>query len=143
MVMDYEFFMRAKEFRRAYERLPNSGQPPEWPKYVLLYHAVELALKAYLLRQGMSEEVLRSKKFGHNLKKLLKEAVRRGLTLSHGSQEMLEGLGGQPPDLPGSTLAAHIRIRYPGSVAVFSLGQFAGAIEHLFTAMVEQAGFPP
>ena len=89
--------MRAKESRHAYQRLPNSGQPPEWPKYVLLYHAVEMVLKAYLLRQGISEKILGSKEFGHDLKKLLNEAVTRGLTLPHDTQERLAALGGSLP----------------------------------------------
>jgi hypothetical protein len=66
-ILHIEFFDRAEQFRRAYARLPNSGQPPEWAKYLLFYHAMELALKAYLIQQGVSEKDL---KFGHDIKSL-------------------------------------------------------------------------
>jgi hypothetical protein len=94
-ILHIEFFDRARQFRRAYETLPNSGQPPEWAKYLLFYHAMELALKAYLIRQGDSEKDLKDK-FGHDIKKLVHEAVNCGLTLPHGSQEMIAGLSVRP-----------------------------------------------
>jgi hypothetical protein len=40
--LHFEFFDRANQFRHAYETLPISGQPPEWAKYLLFYHAMEL-----------------------------------------------------------------------------------------------------
>src|SRR5215510_13954054 len=119
-ILHFEFFHRARQFRRAYEILPNIGRPPEWAKYLLFYHAMELALKAYLIQQGVSEEVLKDK-FGHDIEKLVNEAVNRGLTLPHGSQGMTANLGGQPTekmiaDLGGQpppglgTVPAHLRL---------------------------------
>jgi hypothetical protein len=54
-----EFFFRAGQFRRAYEQLLPDREPPDWPKYLLAFHAVELALKAYLIQCGVSEEDLK------------------------------------------------------------------------------------
>jgi hypothetical protein len=134
--MHFEFFDLARQFRHAYETLPNSGHPPEWPKYLLFYHAMELALKAYLIARGVSEQDLKNRPFGHNIKKLVDEAVDRGLTLPPGSRDMIADLGGQPPGPPGlDTVAAHLRIRYPGGGQVFSLGQFEPYMQHLFTAV--------
>jgi len=137
-ILHFEFFDRARQFRRAYEILPNIGRPPEWAKYLLFYHAMELALKAYLIQQGVSEEDLK-KEFGHDIKKLVGEAVNRGLTLPYGSQEMIADLGGQPPDL--GTVPAHLKLRYPPDGPVYSLGQFGPYMQHLFTA-VANALFP-
>jgi hypothetical protein len=132
-----DFFHHAMEFRRAYERLPDSGHPPEWPKYVLFYHAIELALKAYLIAKGHSEQALRDRPFGHDIKKLVDEAVVRGLTLPPGSQKAIADLGDQPQQL-GSveyTVPAHLRIRYPLGGPVYTLEAFHPHMEHLFTAV--------
>src|SRR5262249_57405830 len=131
-ILHFEFFDRAREFRHAYEILPNIGRPPEWPRYLLFYRAMELALKASLVRQGASEKDLKNE-FGHDIKKLVDEAVKRGLTLPHGSQEMIADLGGQPPDL--STVPPHLKIRYPPDGPVYSLGQFEPYMHHLFPAV--------
>jgi len=135
-----EFFDRARAFRRAYETLQSSGRPLEWPKYLLFYHAMELALKAYLIRQGVSEQDL-TKKFSHDMKKLVNAAVSRGLTLPPGSQGMIAGLGGQPPDLV--TVPPHIKPRYPPHSPVYSLGQFQPYMEYLFNAVAKALGLPP
>jgi hypothetical protein len=76
-----EFFFRANQFRRAYMKLPLDSEPPDWPKYVLFYHAIELALKAYLIQCGVSVEELRDE-YRHDLKKLVNDAVKRGLSLA-------------------------------------------------------------
>jgi hypothetical protein len=70
-------------FHRAGLAPTRSCRPPDWPKYLLLYDAMELALKD----EG-----------GHDLKNLVDEAVNRGLSLPAGSKEMIprwldEGFG--------------------------------------------------
>jgi hypothetical protein len=140
-ILHFDFFDRAGEFRCAYETLPNIGRPPEWAKYLLFYHAMELALKAYLIQRGVSEKKLASYEFGHDIKKLVDEAVNRGLILPNGSQEMIADLGGQPPD--SGTVPANLRIRYPPSGPVYSLGQFEPYMEHLFKAVANALGLPP
>jgi len=136
-ILHFEFFYRAGEFRRAYETLPNSGRPPEWAKYLLFYHAMELALKAYLIQRGVSEEDLKDE-FRHDINKLVDEAVKRGLTLPPGSQEMIADVGGQPPD--SGTVPAHLKIRYPSGGPIYSLEQFEPYMEHLFTAVANTFG---
>ena len=78
LVMD--FFTRAREFRQAYNDLPRR-YPPDWPRYFMLCHAIELALKAYLALHGVSVRKLQSRKFGHDLEKLLSKAMERGLNI--------------------------------------------------------------
>jgi hypothetical protein len=134
--MHFEFFDLARGFRDAYKRLPDSGHPPEWPRYVLFFHAIELALKAYLNARGVSENVLRDN-FSHDLKKLVDDAVHRGLTLPPGSQKAIADLGQQPRQLGtvAHIVAAHLRIRYPRGGPVYTLEQFEPHMEHLFTAV--------
>jgi hypothetical protein len=104
---------------------------------------MELALKAYLIQQGASEADLKNK-FGHDIEKLVHEAVERGLSLPHGSEEMIAGLGGQPPDMALSNVPAHIRLRYPGGgPAVYSLGQFEPYMQHVFLAVENALGLSP
>lgn len=49
------------------------------PAYYLVGHAIELALKAFLLERGITVGELRSRKYGHNLDALVLEARRRRL----------------------------------------------------------------
>src|SRR5262249_52825199 len=107
--------------------------------YLLFYHAMELALKAYLIQQGASEKDL-TDKFGHDIKKLVDEAVNSGLTLPHGSQEMIAGLSEQPPTASLRPVPTHIKIRYPSDGPVYSLGQFEPYMWHLFTAVASALG---
>jgi hypothetical protein len=137
--MGVEFFDRAKQFRHAYNTLPNSGQPPEWPKYLLFYHAMELALKAYLIQRGVSEKDLKVK-FGHDIKTLVNAAVNCGLSLPHGSKEMIADLGGRPATASQATVPPHLQIRYPLDASVYSLGQFEPYMVHLFTAVASALG---
>ena len=141
-ILHFEFFDRATEFRRGYKTLPNSGRPPEWARYLLFYHAMELALKAYLIQQGVSEEDLKYE-FGHDTKKLVNEAVNRGLPLPYGSQDMIAGLSEQPPTASLRPVPTHLKIRYPSGGPVYSLGQFQPYMQHLFTAVANAFGLPP
>jgi len=50
------------------------------PLYFLLGQSIELSLKAFLLARGLPLNELRRKKYGHNLEKLLNEALERGLS---------------------------------------------------------------
>lgn len=49
------------------------------PAVFLLAHGLEITLKAYLLHKGMTIDVLAKRPFGHNLKRLRREAKVRGL----------------------------------------------------------------
>jgi hypothetical protein len=51
------------------------------PQYVLIFHAIELALKAFLIGQGFTSAKLKKSPFGHNLVKLYETAQNHGLRL--------------------------------------------------------------
>ena len=61
---------------------PTTPQRPLGPRYFLLCHSIELALKAFLLSRGMTEESLRRKPYGHSLVDLREEADSRGLAVN-------------------------------------------------------------
>jgi hypothetical protein len=83
-------FDRAAEFERAYHAVPPTP-PPCWPRYFLLCHSIELALKAWLMLHGKSAAKLQ-KKFGHDLEKLFKLAEQCGLQLTRDTQEAIKCL---------------------------------------------------
>lgn len=52
------------------------------PAYIITFHALELALKAFLAKNGLTNDQLRKNPFGHNLENLYGEACKHGLLLS-------------------------------------------------------------
>lgn len=79
-VADLQYFELAEEYYQAFRHLPPngpSGIPVNWPRYFVLCHAVELALNAFLLAHGMTEQQLKGQ--GHNISALMSEAILRGL----------------------------------------------------------------
>jgi hypothetical protein len=48
-------------------------------QYILVFHALELALKGYLIHAGLKEEQLSRHPYSHNLTNAYAEAKRRGL----------------------------------------------------------------
>jgi hypothetical protein len=130
------FFLRAMEFEKAYHAVP--PPPPfswSWPRYFLLCHAIELALKAFLTLHGASEPDL--KKIGHDLKKLLKHAEKFGLKLTPDTQHAIERLA-----------RAHKEhwARYPreddGEAVVYAIEQFEKNAAELLQK-VRVAIYPP
>jgi hypothetical protein len=81
----FEFLERAEEFLQAYLDLPQRRSSLfNWPRCVMLGHATELALKAYLLTpaaaaSALTLDQLRQAPYGHDLVELLNAAVNRGL----------------------------------------------------------------
>lgn len=51
-------------------------------EYILTFHALELGLKAFLAKSGLSNRALRTRPYRHNLLNLYDEACRQGLVLS-------------------------------------------------------------
>ena len=92
-------------------------------------------MKAYLIQQGISEKDLRDK-FGHDTKKLVNEAVSRGLPLP------IAALSEQPTTASLDLVPTHLRIRFPPSSPVYALGQFEPYMLHLFTAVGNALGMP-
>jgi hypothetical protein len=127
-------FDRAVEFEKAYHAVP---EPPpfSWPRYFLLCHSIELALKAWLMLHGVSEAELQKFEVRHNLKNLLELAERRGLKLTPDTQEAIKLLA-----------EAHAKhwARYPKEEAhtVFAIEQFETNVTELLQE-VGEAVCPP
>src|SRR5262249_13508851 len=58
-------------------------------RQILTFHALELALKAFLAKQGLTRETLRNKPYRHDLDRLYSDAVQRELSLPPGSKELI------------------------------------------------------
>ena len=58
---------------------PQKSTHPHGPVEFLHWHAIELFLKAFLLADGVSGEVLRKQPYGHDIQTLSREAIKRGL----------------------------------------------------------------
>ena len=92
--LPFEYLDYAEQFFEAFKQLPEERPegPPSWPRYFLLCHSIELALKAYLARRGATPEQLRKFELRHNLDQLMDEAVEKGLPLPTPTQELIKAL---------------------------------------------------
>jgi len=65
----FDFIERADQYLQAYRDLPDRTEQMlfDWPRYAMLLHAVEMALKSYLIAKGMP--LRRAKRIGHNLER--------------------------------------------------------------------------
>ena len=45
----FDYFECARQFLTAYDDLTERPPPKSWPRYFMLCHAIELALKGYLV----------------------------------------------------------------------------------------------
>jgi hypothetical protein len=67
---------------------------PGWDlpdRQILAFHALELALKAFLAKHGVTRGTLR-KKHGHDLDRLYSDAVQHGLSLPSHSKEVIAAI---------------------------------------------------
>jgi HEPN domain-containing protein len=58
-------------------------------RQILTFHALELALKAFLAKHGLTRETLRKKPYVHDLDRLYSDALKRGLSLPPRSKEQI------------------------------------------------------
>jgi HEPN domain-containing protein len=58
-------------------------------RQILAFHALELALKAFLAKHGLTRETLRNKPYGHDLDRLYSDAIQRGLSPPPRSKELI------------------------------------------------------
>ena len=71
----------AEDFYDAFHKLPEDNPKGiSWPRYFLLCHTIELALKAFLSPR-MSDKELKSSKIRHNIDLLMREAMAKGLNI--------------------------------------------------------------
>src|SRR2546430_17494265 len=88
----FEFLDRARQFHKAFLEVTPALDPlSDWPRYFLLCHAAELALKAYLAVHGASYDRLKDF-FKHSLTKSLTEAQNKGLSLTASAREDIKAL---------------------------------------------------
>jgi HEPN domain-containing protein len=125
-------FHRAMEFEEAYHAVPEMP-PLSWPRYFLLCHSIELALKAFLTLHGESESDLML--IGHDLKKLLKHAEKCGLKLDPDTQDAIKRL---------AKAHKHHWARYPNENIrrVYAIEQFEKNATELLQ-QVRVAIYPP
>jgi hypothetical protein len=71
----------AHDFYQAFCDLPVRTPPQSWPRYFMLCHGMELALKAYPLYYGATPKELLAKNVRHSLTELLTRATNKGLSL--------------------------------------------------------------
>ena len=133
----FDYFAYADQFYCAFNKAPTFHPSISWPRYFLLCHSIELALKAYLAKYGATPQYLREFDLRHNLDRLVTEAVEKGLHLTPETQEGIRALA-----------EAHAKFwhRYPrddGMIDVFVIEQFIPAAHELINAVsVEVRGVP-
>ena len=71
--------LHSRDFLLAAELVLNRATGVSLPAYFLLGRSVELSLKAFLLKSGMTPKQLKVPPFGHNLTSLLSKANKNGL----------------------------------------------------------------
>jgi hypothetical protein len=133
----FEYLAYAEQFYYSFYKLPDLLPSISWPRYFLLCHSIELALKAYLAKLGATPQHLKQWERGHKLDKLVTEAVEKGLHLTPETQELIRALA-----------EAHAKFwhRYPrddGKLKVFVIEQFIPAAHELLSAVsMEVRGVP-
>jgi hypothetical protein len=116
----FELLERAETFWTYHKASPTK------PRYFLICHAIRLVLRAYIVsRRSLKEDELK-KTFGHDLTRLLDEAISLGLTISPSTENEIEKL-----------CTAHVKYfaRYPKETAnrVLVIEHFGGQhVEELF-----------
>ena len=71
------------------------GKGYNFPFYFLISHAMELYLKAALLKRGFTEKKLKKFDYRHNLEALLEQLQRKGVVISDGTIVVVKGLSEQ------------------------------------------------
>jgi hypothetical protein len=135
--LPFEYLDYAVQFHSAFHELKERHPLASWPRYFLLCHSIELALKAFLLHRGATLDELKDFDLRHNLDKLIDEAVAKGLHLKPETQDAVKVL-----------TDAHSKFwhRYPkaeGLREFFTIEQFAQTAHELLNAVsIEVRGVP-
>jgi HEPN domain-containing protein len=82
------YALGAGECLQAAKKL-DEGMSDLTGEYIVTFHAIELGLKAFLIKHGMDAGKLRRRPFGHDLVRLYDEAKRHGLALSDDDAETI------------------------------------------------------
>jgi hypothetical protein len=84
----FDYLQRAEEFYQAFKDL-RPRPPVNWPRYFVLCHSIELALKAFLLRSGIQPDDLRKHPIRHDIEALIREAEKYSLPLAQSAKDGL------------------------------------------------------
>jgi hypothetical protein len=127
-----DYFRMADEFFQAYRDLP-PRTPPHWPRYLMACHAIELALKGYLLLHNVPETVVMSERLRHNLSALLAAAETWGLQIGTEATDTIKLL---------SEVHKDFRPRYPklSGKEVLTICQCEPCIDELLKAVRPKPG---
>ena len=131
---EFGFYAYAGQFYDAFNKLGADHLHPSisWPRYFLLCHSIELALKAYLAKLGATPKQLKFE-LGHKLAELVDEAVGKGLRLTPETQDNIKALA-----------KAHFNYwhRYPweweNSDGVYVIEQFIRAAHELINEVCKE-----
>jgi hypothetical protein len=99
-----QFLDFADQFYSAFHELRKRPPPFSWPRYFLLCHSIELALKAYLAEHGATVDQLKDD-FGHKLDKLVDKAAKKDLPLPTTTQETISS-STKPIQVTGTAIQA-------------------------------------
>jgi hypothetical protein len=126
-ILPFEYLDFADQFYNAFHELRERPPQLSWPRYFLLCHSIELALKAYLALIGATSEQLKYT-FAHNLDGLVDAAVAKGLPLPTITHEGIKHL---------NEAHTEFRHRYPAEEAkpVYIIEQFVPAARDLLDAV--------
>jgi HEPN domain-containing protein len=126
-ILPFEYLDFADQFYKAFHELRERPAPLSWPRYFLLCHSIELALKAYLALFGTAPAELKYD-FGHKLDELVDEAVAKGLSLTTTTQDAIKHL---------KEAHTELRHRYPAEKAkpVYIIEQFIPTARELLKAV--------
>lgn len=83
------FRLEADRCLSAARTLEKHHYKNETPHYIILFHAIELGLKAFLIKSGTKVARLRKKPFRHNLRALYAKAVKCGFNLDYPEAESM------------------------------------------------------
>jgi hypothetical protein len=87
---------RAKGFRQGAGECLQGAQvlssclPHSTGVFILTAHALELALKAFLAKSGLSDKTLRNEPYGHDLMNLYEAAQKQGLCVRAESESNIQ-----------------------------------------------------
>lgn len=121
----HAFLLLAYQFHEAFERCRDFNSP-NIPGYFLACQTVELALKSYLLRQGIPIEDIVN--YGHDIKRLLMDSLNKGLTISTDDEFNITAI---------SKMHFDTFDRYPMEIArpIYLIEQAEQAIENLLRSV--------
>jgi len=79
--LSYGYRNLASQCLQAAKRL-ESPHDFNVPEYILLFHSIELGLKGFLVKSGVTPTALRKRPYGHNLVNLYRGAIKRGMIIN-------------------------------------------------------------